>query len=118
VVIIIAVIALIVASNPNSGTIMGLVENAWGVFGAAFGPTILLSLFWRRLNFGGAVAGLLVGAVVDILWLALLKGTGLYEIIPGFVTGLLAAIVVSLVTPAPDAKVEALFDRATKALDE
>ena len=118
VVIIIAVIALIVASNPNSGTIMGLVENAWGVFGAAFGPTILLSLFWRRLNFGGAVAGILVGAVVDILWLALLKGTGLYEIIPGFVAGLLAAIVVSLVTPAPDAKVEALFDRATKALDE
>ena len=118
VVIIIAVIALIVASNPNSGTIMGLVENAWGVFGAAFGPTILLSLFWRRLNFGGAVAGILVGAVVDILWLALLKGTGLYEIIPGFVAGLLAAIVVSLVTPAPDAKVEAMFDRATKALDE
>ena len=118
VVIIIAVIALIVASNPNSGTIMGLVENAWGVFGAAFGPTILLSLFWRRLNFGGAVAGILVGAVVDILWLALLKGTGLYEIIPGFVAGLLAAVIVSLVTPAPGAKVEALFDRATKALDQ
>jgi sodium/proline symporter len=118
VVIIIAVIALIVASNPNSGTIMGLVENAWGVFGAAFGPTILLSLFWRRLTFGGAVAGILVGAVVDILWLALLKGTGLYEIIPGFAAGLLAAVVVSLVTPAPDAKIEALFDRATKALDD
>ena len=113
VVIIIAVIALIVASNPNSGTIMGLVENAWGVFGAAFGPTILLSLFWRRLNFGGAVAGIVCGALADILWLAFLKGTGLYEIIPGFVIGLVAAIVVSLLTPAPDANVQALFDRAT-----
>jgi sodium/proline symporter len=113
VVIIIAVIALIVASNPNSGTIMGLVENAWGVFGAAFGPTILLSLFWRRLNFGGAVAGIVCGALADILWLAFLKGTGLYEIIPGFVIGLVAAIVVSLLTPAPDATVQALFDRAT-----
>jgi sodium/proline symporter len=113
VVVIIAVIALIVASNPNSGTIMGLVENAWGVFGAAFGPTILLSLFWRRLNFGGAVAGIVCGALADILWLAFLKGTGLYEIIPGFVIGLVAAIVVSLLTPAPDANVQALFDRAT-----
>jgi hypothetical protein len=73
----------------------------WGVFGAAFGPTILLSLFWRRLTFGGAVAGIVTGAVVDILWLALLKGTGLYEIIPGFAAGLIAAIVVSMITPAP-----------------
>ncbi|MER2143112.1 MAG: sodium:proline symporter, partial [Eubacteriales bacterium] len=87
--------------------------NAWGVFGAAFGPTILLSLFWRRLNFGGAVAGIVCGALADILWLAFLKGTGLYEIIPGFVIGLVAAIVVSLLTPAPDANVQALFDRAT-----
>jgi len=118
VVIIIAVIALIVASNPNSGTIMGLVENAWGVFGAAFGPTILLSLFWRRLTFGGAVAGIVCGALADILWLALLKGTGLYEIIPGFIVGLIAAVVVSLITPTPDAQVEALFDRATSPQED
>ena len=118
VVIIIAVIALIIASNPNSGTIMGLVENAWGVFGAAFGPTILLSLFWRRLTFGGAVAGIVCGSLADILWLAFLKGTGLYEIIPGFAIGLIAAIVVSLLTPAPDAGVQALFDRATSNLED
>ena len=93
---------------------MGLVENAWGVFGAAFGPTILLSLFWRRLTFGGAVAGIVTGAVVDILWLAFLKGTGLYEIIPGFAAGLIAAVVVSMITPAPGKAVEALFDRATR----
>ena len=115
VVLIIAIIALIIASNPNSGTIMGLVENAWGVFGAAFGPTILLSLFWRELSFGGATAGIVVGALVDILWLSLLGSTGIYEIIPGFYAGLIAAVVVSRITGAPGKDVEALFDRATKA---
>ena len=63
------VVALIIASDPNSGTIMGLVENAWGVFGAAFGPVILLSLFWKKMTFGGAVAGIAVGAVADVAWL-------------------------------------------------
>ncbi len=111
VVLIIAIIAVLIASNPNSGTIMGLVENAWGVFGAAFGPTILLSLFWKRLTFSGAVAGIVVGAVVDILWLALLKSIGLYEIIPGFILGLIAAVVVSLASKAPSDEVTALFDR-------
>lgn len=114
VVVAIAVIALIIASNPNSGTIMGLVENAWGVFGAAFGPTILLSLFWKRLTFSGAVAGIAVGAVVDIGWLALLSSTGVYEIIPGFIAGLIAAVVVSLCTKAPGEDVQALFDRASQ----
>ena len=115
VVVVIAIIALLIASNPNSGTIMGLVSNAWGVFGAAFGPAIMLSLFWRRLTFGGAVAGIVCGALVDILWLAFLAGTGVYEIIPGFAVGLIAAVMVSLISPAPDAKVEALFDRAAKS---
>lgn len=111
---VIAIIALIIAANPNSGTIMGLVSNAWGVFGAAFGPVILLSLFWKRLTFSGAATGIVVGAAVDILWLAYLQNTGLYEIIPGFALGLIAAIVVSLISPAPSAEVEALFDRASQ----
>ena len=112
VVAIIAVIALLIASNPASGTIMGLVSNAWGVFGAAFGPVILLSLFWKRLTFSGAAAGIVVGAAVDILWLAFLAGTGVYEIIPGFICGLIAAWLVSVATHAPGKDVEALFDRA------
>lgn len=62
----VAAVALLIASNPNTGSIMALVSNAWGVFGAAFGPTIMLSLFWRRFNFKGAVAGILTGAFVDI----------------------------------------------------
>ena len=115
VVLIIAVIAVLIASNPNSGTIMGLVENAWGVFGAAFGPTILLSLFWKRFTFEGAVAGILAGAIVDIAWLVFMSSFGLYEIIPGFIVGGLAAVAVSKCTKAPSAEVEALFDRAVNS---
>ena len=117
VVIIIALIALIIASNPASGTIMGLVSNAWGVFGAAFGPVILLSLFWRRLTFSGAAAGIVTGAAVDILWLVFLGDFGLYEIVPGFVCGLLAAIVVSLLSKAPGKAVTDLFDRVAEGKD-
>ena len=110
----IAIVALIIAANPNSGTIMALVENAWGVFGAAFGPVIMLSLFWKRFTFSGAVAGIVAGAVVDILWLALCSNIGLYEIIPGFAAGLVAAIMVSLCSPAPSKEVEELFESASK----
>ena len=117
VVLAISAVAVIIASNPKSGTIMGLVENAWGVFGAAFGPAILLSLFWKRFNFPGAVAGILVGAIVDILWLAVLGSLGIYEIIPGFICGFIAAVVVSLCTKAPSKEVEELFDKASKSTD-
>ncbi|MEA4911545.1 MAG: sodium/proline symporter [Oscillospiraceae bacterium] len=116
VVAVIAVIALLIAADPGSGTIMGLVENAWGVFGAAFGPVILLSLFWRRFTFGGAVAGILAGAAADILWLLLCSGTGVYEIVPGFAAGLLAAVLVSLAGKKPSPAVEALFDSAVSEL--
>ena len=111
VVLAIAVAALLIAANPNSGTIMGLVENAWGVFGAAFGPVLLLSLFWRRLTFGGAIAGIVTGAAVDILWLAFLGDLGVYEIIPGFLCGLLAGVAVSLLGKAPGKEVTDLFDK-------
>ena len=95
VVLAISIIALLIASNPNAGSIMSLVSNAWGVFGAAFGPAIMLSLFWKRFNFAGAVAGIAVGAVVDVGWLLLLSSTGIYEIIPGFAASLLAAVIAS-----------------------
>ncbi len=111
VVLCIAVIAVVIAANPNSGTIMGLVENAWGVFGAAFGPVILLSLFWKRFTFSGAVAGIVTGAAVDILWLVFLKNFGLYEIIPGFIAGLIAAVVVSLLSKKPEKEITDMFER-------
>jgi sodium/proline symporter len=117
VVIIIALAAVGIASHPGSGTIMGIVGNAWGVFGAAFGPVILLSLFWKRFTFAGAVAGIVAGAVVDVLWLAFMSGTGLYEIIPGFVAGIIAAVVVTLCGKGPGADVEALFDKSVALKD-
>ena len=117
VVLIIAVVALVIATNPESGTIMSLVSNAWGVFGAAFGPVILLSLFWKRLNFFGALSGIVAGAAVDIAWLAFLADTGLYEIIPGFAAGLIVAVVVSLVTKKPSREVEELFEAGVRYED-
>ncbi len=117
VVLIISIVAILIASNPNSGTIMDLVENAWGIFGAAFSPAILLSLFWKRFNFQGALAGIVAGAATDILWLIFLKGLGIYEIVPGFIIGFVAAVVVTLITKAPSEEVQQLFDRAVNLQD-
>lgn len=123
VVIIISVIAVVIAANPNSGSIMDLVENAWGIFGAAFGPVVVLSLFWRKFTFGGAIAGIAAGGAADIIWLICFNGekaacfnTGLYELLPGFVIGLIAAIVASLIR-GPSDEVKKLFD-AAKAYDK
>ena len=124
VVAIVSVVAFLIAASKSAwaGSIMAMVENAWGLFGAAFGPVVLLSLFWRRLNYTGAVTGIVVGAAVDIAWLlcftntivpAMVAPTGIYEILPGFVAGGIAAIVVSLATKAPSAEVEAIFASAT-----
>ncbi len=118
VVLAISIVAVLIASNPNASSIMSLVSNAWGVFGAAFGPVILLSLFWKRFNFAGAVAGILVGAVSDILWLSFLSSTGIYEILPGFILSAIAAVVVSLLTKKPTQEVETLFENATNLSED
>ena len=117
VVLAISIVALLIASNPNAGSIMDLVSNAWGLFGAAFGPAIMLSLFWKRFTFSGAVAGIVTGAAVDALWLGFLSATGVYEIIPGAIAGLIVAVVVSKASKAPSAEVEALFDKAVNYED-
>ena len=73
---------------------MDLVENAWAGFGSAFGPVVILSLFWRRITYKGAIAGVIGGAVVDVLWLLFLsKPTGIYELLPGFVAGVLCCVI-------------------------
>ena len=118
IVILISVVAFFIAADPNCGGIMALVECAWAGFGSAFGPVILLSLYWRRLTYSGAVAGVCVGFAVDALWYAFLSTpTGLYEIIPGFLCGLIAAVVVSLCSKAPSKEVTDLFDRAFEPTD-
>ncbi|MBQ8063896.1 MAG: sodium/proline symporter [Clostridia bacterium] len=115
VVAVVAIIAYFLASARGSGAqaILDLVENAWGLFGAAFGPVVLLSVFWKRFNYWGAVAGIVGGALVDILWYNLLSSTGVYELFPGFVAGMLCAVVVTLLTKAPSEDVVAIFDKAT-----
>ena len=112
-VILISVVAVLIASNPGAGSIMSLVSNAWAIFGAAFGPCIILSLFWRRFNFAGALSGIVAGGAIDVLWLMFLtSSTGVYELLPGFVVGLIVAVAVTLMTPAPSAEVDELFDKA------
>lgn len=117
VVVIVAVIAFFIASSKGEGAqaIMSLVENAWAGFGSAFGPVVILSLFWKRFNYQGALAGVIAGAVIDVAWLfsGLSASTGIYELIPGFATGFIAAVVVTLVTKKPDGAVEAIFETAT-----
>jgi sodium/proline symporter len=118
IVMLISVVAFFIAASPNCGGIMALVECAWAGFGSAFGPVILLSLYWRRLTYSGAIAGVCVGFVVDAVWYAFLSSsTGLYEIIPGFLCGLLAAVIVSLCSKAPSKEVTDLFDRAFEPTD-
>lgn len=118
IVILISVVAFFIAADPNCGGIMALVECAWAGFGSAFGPVILLSLYWRRLTYSGAVAGVCVGFVVDAVWYAFLSSsTGLYEIIPGFLCGLIAAVIVSLCSKAPSKEVTDLFDHAFEPTD-
>ena len=112
IVLIIALAAVSIAANPDSGSIMSLVSNAWGVFGASFGPAILLSLFWKRLTFSGAVAGILAGAIVDIYWMLNLASTGVYELFPGFIAGIIFAVVASVISKEPEKEVLDLFDRA------
>ena len=117
---IIAVVAYFIASSKSEGasSIMSLVDNAWGGFGAAFGPVILLSLFWKRTTYKGAIAGVVVGAVVDVAWMLLLSETGIYELLPGFIAGGLSCVIVSLIDKKPSAEVNALFEKASKISDE
>ena len=121
VVVLISIIAYFIASSEGEGAqaIMNLVENAWAGFGSAFGSVIILSLFWRRFTYKGALAGVIAGALTDILWLAFLSElTGIYEIIPGFAVSMIAAVVVTLIDKAPSEKVTAIYDAATAPTEE
>lgn len=102
----IAIIAALLAITPND-TILGLVSFAWAGFGAAFGPVILLSLYWRRLTTWGALAGMAVGAATVFIWKAF--DTGLYELLPAFVLAFIAAVVVSLATYRRNPEIEQEF---------
>ncbi|MDO5686730.1 MAG: sodium/proline symporter PutP [Neisseria sp.] len=111
----VAVVALIIAADPES-RVLELVEYAWAGFGAAFGPVILLSVLWKRMTAKGALAGMIAGALTVILWKSL-SGSALYEIIPGFIACALAIIIVSLLDTA-NPQIQQRFDEADAAYRE
>lgn len=104
-VVAVGAVAAVIAGDPDS-EVLGLVSNAWAGFGAAFGPLMILSLTWSRMTGIGAVAGLVIGALTVIVWIALgwnssfLGGPGVYEMIPGFLISMAAIVGVSLATNA------------------
>ena len=113
----VALLAMVIAAKPDSG-VLSLVEFAWAGFGSAFGPVIIASLYWRRLNAPGAIAGLAAGAIVSFLWGGLAnfgiadKPFGLYEMIPGVLANVVFMVGVTLMTKEPSAKVLDEFDKS------
>ena len=111
-VILIAVLALIIASDRQSG-VLDLVSYAWAGFGAAFGPVILFSLFWRKMTSLSAIIGMLLGAITVVVWSNLNGGLfDLYEIVPGFALASLAIVVVSLLRANSEESSLQLYDSA------
>jgi sodium/proline symporter len=110
-VLIVAILAIFLAMNPNS-KVLGLVAYAWAGFGAAFGPVIILSLFWKRMTLNGALAGMIVGTVTVILWKNIMGHTGVYEIIPGFIFAWISILIFSLLDKKPTQEVAERFDQA------
>lgn len=114
-VIAVAVVSILVASDPES-SVLGLVSNAWAGFGAAFGPLVIFSLVWRGMNRNGAVAGMVVGALTVILWVygpfqmnGMALNSWLYAIVPGFILSTIAIFAVSIMTGGPKPSVSAKF---------
>ena len=113
-VMLVSVIAVAIASDPNS-KVLGMVSYAWAGFGAAFGPVILLSLFWPRMTRNGALAGIITGAVTVLVWKQA-NWLGLYEIVPGFMLGGISVIVFSLMDSTPSAEMQQRFQAVEKEI--
>ena len=117
----IAVVSILIASDPES-KVLGLVSYAWAGFGAAFGPVVILSVFWKRITAAGALAGMVAGAVTVVLWAEFVKKpalaagqngwTTVYEIVPGFIACALVAVLVSLADKVPSKEVQERFAKA------
>ncbi|MCF7362359.1 sodium/proline symporter PutP [Vibrio diazotrophicus] len=115
-VIILSVIALILAMTPDS-SVLGLVSYAWAGFGAAFGPALVLSLYWSRMNRNGALAGIIVGGVTIVVWKQLSGGWyDVYEIVPGIILSTIAIVAVSLLTGEPEQAVKSQHQTYKKQL--
>ncbi len=115
VVVLVSVVAYFIASSKGEGAqaVMDMVSNAWALFGGAFGPVMILSLFWKRITYKGVIAGIVSGAVVDLAWLFCLAHTGVYELVPAFIVSLVVTVVVSYIDKAPSDEVKAIYEKAT-----
>ena len=113
----ISLIAAFLARDPDS-SVFRVVSFAWAGFGAAFGPVMLMALFWKRSNKWGALAGMVVGGVMVFVWKFLISPLGgvwaIYELLPAFLCSLVAIVVVSLLTPAPEQSVVQIFEEIRK----
>lgn len=114
----ISLLAYLLALNPDN-TVMGLVSYAWAGFGAAFGPVIIMSLFWKRMTMKGALAGMISGAATILLWenISLFSSTGIYSLLIGFPVAMLFVYIVSVLDKEPEQEIYDLFERA-KTINE
>lgn len=117
-VLLVAIVGLLLSLTPNK-TILALVGYAWAGFGSAFGPAVLLSLYWRRMTKWGALAGMVVGAVTVLVWVNI-PGLSdfMYEMIPGFTLSLIAVIGVSFMTSIPNKEVQDTFNEMEKVISK
>lgn len=116
-VIVIAVIATALAMDKDS-KVLDLVSYAWAGFGAAFGPALIMSLYWKNMTKMGALAGIIVGGVTVVVWKQLSGGWfDLYEIIPGIIFAFIAIIAVSKVTPAPSSSIQKRFEEVESEIN-
>ncbi len=110
-VIVVSILAYLLALDPSS-SVMGLVSYAWAGLGAAFGPAIILSLFWKKMNIVGAIAGMITGGVTVIVWEQFCSATGVYSLLPAFALALIAVVVGSLISGKTPENVDELFEKA------
>ena len=119
-VVLVAIIAIMLAGDSNS-SVLNLVSHAWAGFGAAFGPLVILSLMWKRMNRNGALAGMIVGALTVIIWVyggfeigGQPANDAIYSILPGFAFSLVTTIAVSLMTAPPPVYIVQKFEDMEK----
>lgn len=114
-VVLIAVVAIFIARNPES-SVFEIVSFAWAGFGAAFGPVVLFSLFWKRTTLWGALAGMVSGGAMVFIWKYVIAGFGgvfaIYELLPAFLVSSIFIIVVSLLTKKPSEDIVKEFELA------
>lgn len=111
IVVVISIIGMCLALF-GSDNIMGLVSYAWSGFGSAFSPVMILALFWKRMNWQGAMASMITGFVVVVFWETFMDFTGMYSLFPGFILAFIVAVVVAKLTPPPSQEVIDEFDSA------